>query len=63
MDEKLNEINQTLKEMSVSLKIISGTMGKPENKTEKVLQYIMAGVSIAGVLTIVDVVLKWIIGG
>ena len=63
MEKNLELINQTLNEMSASLKIIAGTMGKPENKTEKVLQYVMAGVSIAGILTIIDVVLKWIIGG
>jgi hypothetical protein len=28
----LDEINQTLKEMSASLKLISGTLGKPEKK-------------------------------
>jgi triosephosphate isomerase len=63
MEKKLDAINTTLGEMSASLKIISGAMVKPENKTEKILQYVMAGVSIAGILTIVDVVIKWIIGG
>ena len=55
-------MNTTFKEMSMSLKIISGSMIKPENKIEKTLQYLMAGVSIAGILTIIDVVLKWIFG-
>jgi hypothetical protein len=63
MDEKFEGVNQTLKEMSASLKIIALAVGKPENKTDKALQYVLTGVSIAGILSIIDIVLKWIIGG
>jgi hypothetical protein len=62
MEKNLDEISKTLGEMNASLKIISGTMAKPVTKIEKILQYVMAGVSIAGILTIIDIVVKWIIG-
>ena len=63
MEKKLEEINQTLSEMSGSLKIISSVLATPESILEKVIQYVMAGVSIAGIVATVDIVLKWLTGG
>jgi preprotein translocase subunit Sss1 len=54
--EKLDTINKTLESILEVLK-------KPENKFEKVLEYGGAGVGILGILSIIDIIRAWIVGG
>ncbi|GHV51972.1 hypothetical protein AGMMS49579_08480 [Spirochaetia bacterium] len=54
--EKLENINKTLEG-------ILEVMKKPESKFEKVLEYGGAGVSILGILSIIDIIRTWIVGG
>ncbi|GHV80504.1 hypothetical protein AGMMS49944_22950 [Spirochaetia bacterium] len=54
--EKLDAINKTLEG-------ILAVMKKPESKFEKILEYGGAGVSILGLLSIIDIIRRWIIGG
>jgi hypothetical protein len=54
--EKLDTINKTLEG-------ILAVMKKPESKFEKGLEYGGAGVSVLGILSIIDLIRKWIMGG
>jgi len=54
--EKLDNINKTLEG-------IRQILGKPENKVMTVFKYVGAGVSAMGILTIAELIRKWIIGG
>jgi hypothetical protein len=53
--EKLDTINKTLE-------CILEVMKKPENKLEKLLEYGGAGVSLLGILSIIDIIRAWIGG-
>jgi hypothetical protein len=53
--EKRDAINKTLEGML-------DVMKKPESKFEKVLEYGGAGVSILGILSIIDIIRTWIGG-
>jgi hypothetical protein len=54
--EKLDNINKTLED-------IRQILGKPENKVMTVFKYVGAGVSAFGILSIVELIRQWIIGG
>jgi preprotein translocase subunit Sss1 len=54
--EKLDTINKTLEG-------ILEVMKRPESKFEKVLEYGGAGVSVLGILSIIDIIRTWIGGG
>jgi preprotein translocase subunit Sss1 len=54
--EKLDTINKTLESILEVLK-------KPESKFEKVLEYGGAGVGILGILSIIDIIRTWLVGG
>jgi hypothetical protein len=54
--EKLDNINKTLES-------IRQILGKPENKVMTVFKYVGAGVGALGILGIVELIRKWIIGG
>jgi len=54
--EKLDNINKTLEG-------IRQILGKPENKVMTVFKYVGAGVGALGILGIVELIRKWIIGG
>ncbi|GHV26937.1 hypothetical protein AGMMS4952_07830 [Spirochaetia bacterium] len=54
--EKLDDINRTLEG-------ILAVMKKPESKFEKALEYGGAGVGILGILSIIDIIRRWLIGG
>jgi hypothetical protein len=54
--ERLDKINKTLEG-------IRDLMGKPENKFLIALQYGSGVVAIFGVIAIIDIIVKWIIGG
>jgi len=54
--EKLDNINETLED-------IRKILGTPESKVMIVFKYVGAGVSAMGVLTIVEIIRQWIIGG
>lgn len=52
----LNEINSKMDEIISAIKY-------PKNAVEKVLEYGGAGVSILGILSIIDIIRTWIFGG
>ena len=54
--EELAAINKTLEG-------ILEVMKKPESKFEKGLEYGGAGVGILGILSIVDIIRRWLLGG
>jgi hypothetical protein len=54
--EKLDNINKTLEE-------ILAVMQTPQSTINKVLEYGGAGVSILGILSIIDIIRNWIMGG
>jgi preprotein translocase subunit Sss1 len=53
---KLDAINKNLESILAVIK-------KPENKFEKMLEYGGAGVGILGILSIVELIRTWIVGG
>jgi hypothetical protein len=57
------EDREILERMAKAQERIAGILGKPKGKTEIVLEYLTAIVSIMGVIVIIDVVQKWILGG
>jgi len=54
--EKLDTINTTLEKMLA-------VMGKPENKFLRALEIIGLGVGILSVLSAIDIIRSWIVGG
>jgi hypothetical protein len=54
--EKLDDINNTLEG-------IRKILGTPENKVMKILKYIGAVVGALGILTVVELIRQWIMGG
>jgi hypothetical protein len=54
--EKLDSINKTLEG-------ILEVMKTPKNMVNKVLEYGGAGVSILGILSIIDIIRTWLTGG
>ena len=54
--EKLDNINKTLEG-------IRDIIGKPENKFLVALQYAFGVVAIFGIIVIIDIIVKWIMGG
>jgi len=54
--ERLDNINNTLECML-------GVMKKPESKVMTVLKYAGAVVGVLGILTIVELIRQWIMGG
>ena len=54
--EKLDDINKTLEG-------IRQILGTPENKVMTVFKYVGAGVGAFGILSIVEIIRQWIIGG
>jgi hypothetical protein len=63
MDNKLDEINKTLSQISESVRLIADTMVKPENKFLQIIQYGTGVVGIMGILTIIDIIVRWVLGG
>jgi len=57
------EDRETIKHISATLDEILTFLKKPENKLLKVLEVGGAIASVLAVLGIVDLILKWIIGG
>jgi hypothetical protein len=54
--EKLGGINRTLED-------IRDIMATPKTLVERILEYGGAGVTILGILTIIDIIRNWISGG
>jgi len=54
--EKLDNINMTLKG-------ILDVLSTPENKVMTVLKYVGAVVGVLGILTVIEIVRQWVIGG
>ena len=54
--EKLNDIHKTLEG-------IRQILGAPESKVMIVFKYVGAGVGAFGILSIVEIIRQWIIGG
>ena len=54
--EKLDDIHKTLEG-------IRQILGAPENKIMTVFKYVGAGVSALGILSIAELIRRWIIGG
>jgi hypothetical protein len=63
MVDDIDEVIGQLKEINSKLDTIIGVMGKPGSVMEKVLEYGGAGVSIRGILSIIDLIRTWIFGG
>jgi hypothetical protein len=59
----VDEVVGQLKEINSKLDTIIGTMKRPGSVIEKVLEYGGAGVSILGILSIIDIIRTWIFGG
>jgi hypothetical protein len=49
--------------MNITLEGILQTLNKPENKVLLAFQYGSGVVAILGVLAIIDIIVRWIIGG
>jgi hypothetical protein len=60
-------MNEIIKELKILNKNIAGILialeGTKKTKFEQVVDITCAGVGILGILTIVDIIIKWIIGG
>ena len=54
--EKLDNINNTLEG-------IRQILGTPENKVMTILKYVGAVVGVLGILTVVEIIRQWIMGG
>jgi len=54
--ERLDNINKTLECMLAVMK-------QPENKIMTVFKYVGAGVSALGVLSVIELIRQWIMGG
>jgi preprotein translocase subunit Sss1 len=59
----MEKIIEQLERMNKTLEGILDFMKKPESTINKVLEYGGAGVSILGILGIVDIIRNWIFGG
>jgi preprotein translocase subunit Sss1 len=64
VDDKPDEILEELKSMNAKLDVIIGILSKPERSVKsRVFEIVGTGVSILGILGIIDIIRNWIIGG
>jgi hypothetical protein len=59
----IKEVIELLKEINSKMDTIIITIGYPKSAVEKILEYGGAGVSILGILSIIDLIRTWIFGG
>jgi hypothetical protein len=57
--EELQHMNRTLE----GIMGIMGVMGKPENKLMRAFQYGSGAIGMLGIFAVVDIIVRWIIGG
>jgi len=67
MKELLNSINNTLetqlKRQNEILRQMLDIMPKPEGKLKKIMEITVLFVSVFGIINLIDVIIKWFIGG
>jgi hypothetical protein len=61
--KETEEIVGQLKEINLKLDSIITTIKKPENKMAGIFEFAAAGVGILGILSIIDIIRNWILGG
>ncbi|GHV73456.1 hypothetical protein AGMMS49940_07580 [Spirochaetia bacterium] len=59
----MEQIQKQLERMNTTLEGILQTLNKPENKVLLAFQYGSGVVAILGILAIIDIIVRWIIGG
>ena len=61
--EKLDEIKQAFDKQNEIMQQILSIMPKPADKFTKALERILFTVGILGIVHVIDIVRKWILGG
>jgi ribosomal protein L18E len=59
----MDRVVEQLEKVNVKLDTIISAMKYPKSVLEKVLEYGGAGVSILGILSIIDLIRTWVFGG
>jgi energy-converting hydrogenase Eha subunit F len=59
----MEEVTGQLKEINSKLDTIISILKKPESKMARVFEIVAAGVGILGILSIIDIIRNWILGG
>ena len=59
----MEKVVEKLDDISNELKGIRRILGQPENKVMTVLKYIGAFVGALGILTVIELIRQWILGG
>jgi hypothetical protein len=59
----MEKVIEQLKEINSKMDTIIATIKYPKSVVEKVLEYGGAGVSILGILSIIDIIKTWLFGG
>ena len=59
----MEQIANELKEHNRLLGEILKVLDKPENKSTQFLTVIATSVSVLGVVQVIDIIIKWVIGG
>jgi len=67
MRELLNSINNTLEtqltRQNEILRQMLDIMPRPEGKFKKIMETAVLFISVFGIISIIDVIIKWVIGG
>jgi preprotein translocase subunit Sss1 len=58
-----NEDKQTLKHISETLDQLLVVSSKPPNKVTKIFEITATGITILGIIGIIEIIRNWIIGG
>jgi hypothetical protein len=59
----MEDIIEQLKDINAKLDTIIDAVKKPENRMARVFEIAAAGVGILGILSVIDIIRNWILGG
>jgi hypothetical protein len=62
-EAQMGEVIGQLKEINSKLDTLISVLKKPESKMARVFEIVAVGVGILGILSIIDVIRNWILGG
>jgi hypothetical protein len=59
----VEKVIEELKALNTKADTIIGLMGRPESKKVRIFELVATGIGILGVLSVIDIIRTWIIGG
>jgi hypothetical protein len=59
----MEKVVEELQSLNAKVDTIIGLLGKPGNKTARVFELVATGIGILGILSIIDIIKNWIMGG